>query len=492
MTQRFPPLDLPRLLMRRAGWVALAAWLLMLLVGLQRASFDMQQEAAAADTMAKLVARLAQPSMASDGELIGELRRIVSEQAPRHAALTVRDADGAVLLATDGADAMPPPVSRLVQWHRALWPTSESSPASWRVPRPGGRAWTVTVAASQDSERAEAVIDLASLLGLGALGSLALLWAMRGSVHRSLAPLHSLLRAIGALRDDDARALRALPTMPVGELQAITVALRELAGALEEAERQRRALSRQVSTLQEEERQRLARELHDEFGQRLTAMRADVAWLAQRVADDAQESAVVRAMSAQCEALHADVRSLLTRLRPADVGGDAADLWALQQMLETLVRAWNASPGRAPRFGLVLRACDPGDRPLPWPDRQRAGELALPAGLGLALYRISQEALTNVARHAGASQAMLQLTLQHRADGDALQWQVSDDGAGLGSLQVALLRGNGLAGIRQRVWSLGADLECDPQAGAGGVCLRARFALPGLTSGRAAHGLAAR
>jgi two-component system sensor histidine kinase UhpB len=100
----------------------------------------------------------------------------------------------------------------------------------------------------------------------------------------------------------------------------------------------------------------------------------------------------------------------------------------------------------------------------------------------LTIYRVVQEALTNVARHAGASQATLQLTLQRRPDGDTLQWQVSDDGAGLGSLQIALQRGNGLAGIRQRVWALGSDLECDParDGAAPGVCLRARFRLAAL------------
>jgi two-component system sensor histidine kinase UhpB len=96
----------------------------------------------------------------------------------------------------------------------------------------------------------------------------------------------------------------------------------------------------------------------------------------------------------------------------------------------------------------------------------------LPRELALAVYRISQEALTNVARHAQATRAVLQLTLQRRADGDLLLWQVSDDGRGLGEFAIALQRGNGLAGIRQRVWALGADLECDA---ARGVCLRASF-----------------
>jgi two-component system sensor histidine kinase UhpB len=489
------PLDLPRLVMRRAGWVALGAWVLMLVLGLQRAGLDMEQEVAAARTMAELVSRLAQPSAASDNDLIAALKRIVQAEPTRHLALTVRDAAGVVLLATAGDEPLSAPLSWLVRAHRALLPAHEPAPLSWRLPRDGSGPWTVTVAVSHESERAEAVTNLAALLGLGALGSVALLLAMGWNVHRAFRPMRSLLHAIAALRDDDARVLRTLPPMPIGELQAIAGALRELADALEAAERQRRVLSRQVLTLQEDERQRIARELHDEFGQRLTALRADAAWLSQRVVDDAQAHDVVRAMSVQCEALQSDIRSLLARLLPAGGSDGEADLLRLQRLLEELVQAWNASPGPAVRFELVLLAHDAQGRALQWPTPQQARSRALPHGLCLALYRISQEALTNVARHAGASRATLQLNLQERAEGDLLQWQVSDDGSGLGSLQVALQRGNGLAGIRQRVWALGADLECDATrpgtAAHSGVCLRARFRMARTDSQRAIDGLTA-
>lgn len=487
------PLDLPRLVMRRAGWVALGAWLLMLVLGLQRAGLDMEQEVQAARTMAGLVAALAQPSAASDADLIAQLQRVVRADGPRHLALSVHDADGTLLFATADDEPVGAPLSWLVHLHRVLMPAQEPTPVSWQLPRDGGRPWRVTVAVSHESERAEAVANLAALLGLGAIGSVALLLAMGWNVHRSFRPMRSLLRAIAALRDDDPRTLRALPPMPIGELQSIATALRQLADALEAAEQQRRALSAQVLTLQEDERQRIARELHDEFGQRLTALRADAAWLAHTVADDAKALGVVHAMSAQCEALQSEIRSLLSRLRPAGGSDGASDLLRLQQLLGQLVWAWNASPGRSARFELSLLARDARGDAIAWPTPQQARERVLPHELCLALYRISQEALTNVARHAGASSATLQLTLQQRDDGDALQWQVSDDGAGLGSLQVALQRGNGLAGIRQRVWALGSDLECNPVGGAvpRGLCLRARFRMPAIQAMAAIDGLRA-
>jgi len=277
--------------------------------------------------------------------------------------------------------------------------------------------------------------------------------------------------------------------MPNRELQAITAALCGLADALDSAERQRRALSQQVLTLQDDERQRIARELHDEFGQCLTALRADAAWLSQRLAGDPPGSRVVRAMAAQCEALQSEIRALLRRLQPTD--GDAhgaSHLLHMQRQLEGLVQAWAGSPGAAVRFELALAVSDTGGRTLPWPDAQEARALALPRELALALYRISQEALTNVARHAQATRAVLQLTLQRCAEGDLLQWQVSDDGRGLGEFAVALQRGNGLAGIRQRVWALGADLECD---GSRGVCMRASFRVGAMPAMGAVNALVA-
>jgi two-component system sensor histidine kinase UhpB len=467
------PLDLPRLVMRRAAWVALGAWLLALALGLQRAGVDMEQEVAAAQTMAMLVASLAPPGERSDAQRLAELRRVVQGAPTRHLSLSVRDAEGRVVFASGDDEPLTPPLSWLVALHRTLLPAHEPAPVSWPLPRVQGAPWVARIVVSHDSERAEAVGNLAAALGMAALGSVALLLAMAWNVRRSFAPMHALLQAIAALREGDAHALRALPTMPNRELQAIAAALRKLADALDSAEAQRRALSQQVLTLQDDERQRIARELHDEFGQRLTALRADAAWLSRRLTSDAPGGRVVQTMAAQCEALQSEIRALLRRLQPADDDASGAShLLNVQRQLEGLVQAWAASPGPAVRFELSLAARDPSGRALPWPEADEARAIALPRELALALYRISQEALTNVARHAQASHAVLQLALQRRSDGDVLQWQVRDDGRGLGEFAVALQRGNGLAGIRQRVWALGADLECDASRG---VCLRASF-----------------
>ena len=118
---------------------------------------------------------------------------------------------------------------------------------------------------------------------------------------------------------------------------------------------------------------------------------------------------------------------------------------------------------------------------LRWEDGRTPG---LPAASGsrigadllLAVYRSSQEGLTNVARHAAATRAELAV----RITPDRLHWQLSDDGIGLSDIGAAVQRGSGLASLRERAWSHGSELHMDatrPGADRPGLTLSASFAL---------------
>jgi two-component system sensor histidine kinase UhpB len=116
--------------------------------------------------------------------------------------------------------------------------------------------------------------------------------------------------------------------------------------------------------------------------------------------------------------------------------------------------------------------------------------MALPVELVLAIYRLSQEALTNSARHAAANRVELALTWQAppqprpgAEDGASatLVWTVCDDGVGLPGDGSAAQRGNGLAGMRERAWAMGGELvmsmapAAQRRSGHPGYCLTARF-----------------
>lgn len=511
------PLTLPRLIMRRAAWVAGLVLLAALGLGLLRMADDIDDEVDAAMSLAHAMARLAHLAQTDDRAALASLRALQAEHPLRHLLLQVHGADGQVLLAP-----APPPAAgglhdALAGLHRAVFEAGPARSVAWPVPRPDGRRWTVTLTASPDSERREALASFLDTLALLLASVAGLLLVMRWNLRRALAPLSRLLDSIAGIEAHDTQAVQALPPMPVGELEALAAALRHLGGALEAAEAERRLLSRQVLTLQEDERARLARELHDEFGQRLTAMRVDATWLGRRLAamgagtgtgtasdamsppaaDVAELQPVVAGLVEQCACIQQDIRALLTRLQPfgggqggqggkvgpgAEPGAGAAEgepPERLAALLQALVQGWASSArthGLQCQLQLTWQA-DAQAAPAPWSALVTAGggtgpvvpaPLQLPRPLALALYRITQEALTNVARHARAQQAHITLRLLGPAVAGAplqVHWSVMDDGVGLAdALPLASQRGNGLAGLRERVWALGGELLVAPAA----------------------------
>lgn len=468
--RRSAPLDLPRQLMRRAGLVAAAVLLLAIVLGLVRMGEDIDDEVASAMSLASAMAQLGQLAQADDARALAALSALQVGPPLRHLSLQVSDGTGRPLLAAPADRAAPGALDGLLALHRRWLSPDDSRRVAWQVPRQGGGAWTVSLTASHDGERREAMGSLVGMLGLLLLCVAGLLAVMYWNVRHAFAPLGRLLQAIAGIEGRDARQVQALPTMPTRELESLAAALRHLGVALDQAEAQRRQLSQQVLTLQEEERARLARDLHDEFGQRLTALRVDAAWLARRLAGEPALLQVVDGMARQCSLVQQDIRSLLTRLQPfGPAGADAAQVESLGRgvaLLQALADSWQGGgrePGLACRLHLGWQGTD--GRPQPWPDGPAAEALGLPRALWLTLYRISQEALTNVARHAGARQATLQLVCRGDArPGAALQvaWSVCDDGIGVPGHDTVLPRGNGIAGIQQRVWAHAADLRMGP------------------------------
>ncbi|MFT3664934.1 sensor histidine kinase [Piscinibacter sp.] len=279
----------------------------------------------------------------------------------------------------------------------------------------------------------------------------------RRVMRRALAAaLVTLLAALGfglartdAGVDGGVRAAMALAATMAGlALLLLLLLLRSLGAALAAAQAERRRLGHKVQSLQEQERMRLSRELHDEFGQRLTAIRVDAAWLAHKLKDHAEVQPVLQGMLEQCAAVQGDVRGLLARLQPlagVDDEGGAVSVATLAELLQGLADGWRRSGSGALRVALEIDA--------------RRGR-GMPRDLALALYRISQEALTNVARHAQAGD--VKLALRWPDDSDAVEWSLADDGIGLADAGGSPRRGNGLAGIKERVWAFGGDLALRP------------------------------
>jgi signal transduction histidine kinase len=201
------------------------------------------------------------------------------------------------------------------------------------------------------------------------------------------------------------------------------------------------ALSSDLQRLQEEEKSKLARELHDEMGSILVSAKMDVSWALTRIRDTHPQCAekLARALMVLDDGVQVK-RRIVDDLRPAlldNLGLGAAIAWHAEQMSE--------------RSGLHCQVSVPEE------------EAPLSSDAAIALFRIVQEALTNVVRHAKATNAWIEL--QHTAHNVVLT--VRDDGVGLPAETYRTLRAHGIASMRQRVLGAGGEFEIKGERGKG-------------------------
>jgi signal transduction histidine kinase len=290
----------------------------------------------------------------------------------------------------------------------------------------------------------------------GKLGTLGADSFSGGRAYRMLAvPLRSKDQTLGGL------ALAALwqeVPLRVEELNLLNAFAQQIATSVENAQlygmlRQREVeleeLVRQLVNAQEAERQRIARELHDETGQKLTALAMGLAAIeAGLVAEDARSaSSLVRSLRSLADQAITELRRVMTNLRPSqldDLGLVPTLRWYLREHAE-----------RHPQLKVDLEA-----------DRLSG---RLPSSVETVLFRVTQEALSNVVRHAHATRVTVSLAQK----ADAVRLEVKDDGMGFDARAIgapaskARASGWGLVGMRERVALAGGQFTVQSEPGHG-------------------------
>jgi len=212
-----------------------------------------------------------------------------------------------------------------------------------------------------------------------------------------------------------------------------------------------RELSARVLEAREEEKTLIARELHDELGQLLTALKMDLAWLRERGGVGADVLPRLAAMGGIVDRMVGSTRRIAADLRPLmldDLGLADAAHWLVDEF--------------AGRSGVRCEFEVSGDTAFE----------ALDGKVATAVYRALQESLTNVAKHAGARSVRVAL----RATDGELQFEVEDDGRGIDPADLDKARSLGLKGMRERVAYFGGTLEVS-RAPRGGTRVQARVPL---------------
>jgi signal transduction histidine kinase len=220
--------------------------------------------------------------------------------------------------------------------------------------------------------------------------------------------------------------------------------------ALRQSQETLRELAAHQERIREDERKRIAREIHDELGQNLLALRLDVSTLHMR-AGERRPLLRERAANAleQIDTTMKSIRTIMNNLRPAvlDLGLHAAIEWQVKQFERR-----NGIP-------CELLMSDDGE--------------AVPDAQATAVFRILQESLTNIGRHSRASYVRIELRVDHRR----LSMAIKDNGIGIFPSDRHKVRRFGLVGIQERVVMLSGELDIDSTPGKGTV-LRLSVPLP--------------
>lgn len=207
---------------------------------------------------------------------------------------------------------------------------------------------------------------------------------------------------------------------------------------LEQSYTQLRELSAALQTIREEERTHIARELHDDLGQLLATLRMDLTLLQQQPPANDAASKLLASMDDVLLSAITSLRRIASNLRPR-----ALDEGGLYFALDSMRQDFVARHGIA----CTLDACEE--------------ELVLDDNVSTAIFRIVQEALTNIARHAAARNVWLTL---HRRNG-TLRIAIQDDGRGIAEQDMDKASSFGLIGMRERVWAIHGDIAITSNGG---------------------------
>jgi signal transduction histidine kinase len=298
-------------------------------------------------------------------------------------------------------------------------------------------AGTVSAVADPDAAIELAWEHIRDILNIAVLMAIAIAVLASLAIAHTLAPARSIVAALQRMAHGQYRT--SLPRFRSMELSLIAQAVRDLGDRLSEATEQRAVLTRRLLEIRSDERRALARELHDEFGQNLTAILAFANTIEADSAQGQNGASVAedaRMISQATLRIMACLRDTLDRLRhpPAEELG-------LEASLVSLVDSWQSLDTRRPLIQLELQ-----------------GDLADVRGIAASTaYRVAQECLTNSLRHSAAREILLRIERRTGKE-NALLISVEDDGGG-DAVSVAQSTGFGLTGMRERVAAIGGSLS---------------------------------
>lgn len=316
------------------------------------------------------------------------------------------------------------------EWFRVLMYRSleDIQPYQLAVFSSGKKIGILVVRPQPETEILEAWEETKTMLGMITLFFIVVNVLLYVVVAQAQKPIKQITSALAEIEIGNLNV--RLPVFNLPEMNVVGEKFNLMAESLELARKQNQQLTQQIIQLQESERKSIAQELHDEIGQHLTAVRVDACAI-KRADDLARTKRSAEAIDQVVEQMIQIIRSMLQRLRPGGL-----DELSFIDALHVLMSNWQE---RHPEIDFSYKF---------------SGEfLLLPETVQLTLYRVIQESLTNISRHAKATRVSVELIEQPKR----IKLTISDDGCGFDIAESSF--GFGLAGIKERIYGLNGEFE---------------------------------
>ena len=416
--------------------VTLLALAISVLVPLTSIRGDVSRETESSTQLARLlhdIDRGVSSATAEAPALKAAAAQIRASEPLRHVRIELVDSEGGVIAASSTDERQGG------QLARALLSSESSVTLTYGLQFLGAPIARLRVLSNPLSEISEIEQRVFRDLALLALTILAMAASIYFMVRRGLKPVGQIQAALTRLEAGELDT--RLPRFRLQDLDDISQRFNHCAAAMQEAAAQRRELTRRLIDVEEDERRRLARELHDELGQSLTAIKVDAAYMAREAAGSSVKiETCARGVERLTTEIMEIIRGMLARLRPHGL-----ETVGLRDTVQELVNSWQTRV--AGRFSCTLKLTGPID--------------LLPADLNITVYRLIQECLTNAVRYSRARVIAIQLDAQTGESSDrpqrvalsVLESEVSEESALIGT------DGSGLLGMRERVEAHGGELR---------------------------------
>ncbi len=416
--------------------VTLVALAISVLVPLTSVREDVSRETESSTQLARLLHEVEQSistSTGSEAALDAAAQEVSSSEPLRHVKIVLVDAAGKAIAASPTDD-------RQGGWlARKLLSSESTETLNYSMGYHGAPLAQLRVLSNPLSEIDEIEQRVFRDLTLLALTILAMAGSIYFMVRRGLMPVAQIQSALTRLEAGELDT--RLPHFKLKDLDDISQRFNQCAAVMQEAAAQRKQLTRRLIDVEEEERKRLARELHDELGQSLTAIKVDAAYIAREATGNSPKiETCARGVERLTGEIMDIIRGMLARLRPYGL-----ETVGLRDTLHELVNGWQARV--ADKFRCSLKVTGPVN--------------SLPTDLTITVYRLIQECLTNAVRYSRARTITIQLNVDTDPPTDrpvrvSLSVQESEV-----SPEETPVRpnGSGLLGMRERVEAHGGEFR---------------------------------